>query len=145
MTNYLGPLIRFGTRKHLAPINYDDLNAYTASRTGPAGHTAHVVRPEPPYARSPRGALNHRVRYILDERSPYYDYCVSWVTWCGQTLYQTPDKNGVQVVDPDDWVCHRCDDRAYLVGGLGWSGLLPQSGCEASGGAYFRPARLTRD
>jgi hypothetical protein len=95
----------------------------------------------PPYVRSAQGVLVHRTRWVelvtwIDTSRPRDAYL--WAKlWCGMHA------KVVAVADPST-VCHRCDDQAVIAGGLEWSGLLPERGCEASGGQRWRRGRVQR-
>ena len=99
-----------------------------------------TIAPVPPLVRGWKGALNHRTRSIVRETSPYYGWCETWIMWCGQRMFRTSSEpRKILLIDKAtvEHVCHRCEDNAVIVGGEPFTDLFPQTGCEASGGAYF--------
>lgn len=81
----------------------------------------------PPLVRSTTGraCLSHRPRFMMVR-----PHRTSSEYWCGAMASR------VEAAE-DDFVCHRCEERAVEAG---WppSGLIPDTGCSATGGARYR-------
>ena len=83
-----------------------------------------------------RACLTHITRYIGEHVSVQDPDELSPHAWCGQF----PSSAGFEWVDPADEMfgCHKCVAAADHFTGDSM-GLIPNTGCEASGGARYRP------
>lgn len=95
------------------------------------------------------GCLTHIARYVLDSVASYRwwkegGYQRSVEAECGVvgTIDGTRKRANAIVIDPADetFGCHECISRAARHG-LPTFGLIPDTGCSATGGARFRPRR----
>lgn len=85
---------------------------------------------------SPMGCLSHLVRYVSHWTLTSGTVSVSYQCQCGTSV----NSRKVIVVDPNDELfgCHRCIEVAFKHGEPTFN-LVPETGCEATGGAHYRP------